>query len=175
MQKLSKTALKKRLASHSKAQLIDEIAELYSTFSEVRDYYQARFNPLDTEQLVEKYKAIIRKEFFPERGFGKARRSVARKAIGDYKKVSRDPVGVADLMLFFVEMGVRFTNEYGDIDEPFYNSMESMYYKAIQHMFKHELQHHFEERCREIVYQSANTGWGFHDTLSGIYYDAFGV
>jgi len=175
MQKLTKTLLKKQLERRSKEQLIDTIAELYGTFGEVQDYFQAQLNPVDTEELVEKYKSAIRKEFFPERGFGKARRSVARKAISDYRKVSRDPLGVAELMIYFVEMGVRFTNEYGDIDEPFYNSMESMYHKAVQYIFQHELQGHFDDRCRNIMYQSANTGWGFHDTLSEIYYEAFGL
>ena len=175
MPKLNKTELRKQLEQRSKKQLIDDIAELFGKFDVVQDYYEAKFNPIETAQLVEKYKIVIRKEFFPERGFGKARRSVARKAINDYKKVSRDPFGVAELMLYFVEMGVRFTNEYGDIDEPFYNSMESMYHKAIQHIFKHELQHHFDDRCREIMHSTGGIGWGFHDTMSEIYYEAFGV
>ena len=175
MPKLNKTGLKKQLESRSKAQLIDDIAELYSAFSVVQDYYQAKFNPVDREELVERYKAIIRKEFFPERGFGKARRSVARKAIVDYKKVSRDPFGVAELMLYFVEMGVRFTNEYGDIDEPFYTSMESMFHKAIQHIFKYDMQQQFETRCRQIMHNTRNTGWGFYDTISEIFYEFFEI
>jgi hypothetical protein len=40
---------------------------------------------------LEKYKAIIKKEFFPARGFGEARLSVARKAVMDYKKLSNSP------------------------------------------------------------------------------------
>jgi hypothetical protein len=55
------------------------------------------------------------------------RGSVARKAVSDYKKVSASKFGLADVMLYYVEMGVQFTNAYGDIDEAFYNSMESMY------------------------------------------------
>ena len=173
MKKISKSTLKQYLEQRSKKQLLDDIADLFTKFSVVQDYYQAKINPVDEEQLVQKYKTVIRREFFPERGFGKARRSVARKAVSDYKKVSGDPVGLADLMLFFVGMGVRFTNEYGDIDEPFYNSMESMYHKAVQHIFKHDLQYHFEDRCRDIVDHSAHTGWGFHDTLSEIYYEFY--
>jgi len=173
MKKITKRELTAYLGQRSKMQLCDDIADLFAKFPVVQDYYQARLNPVDEAQLVEKYKAEIEKEFFPQRGFGKARRSVARKAISDYKKVSGDPAGLADLMLFFVEAGVRFTNEYGDMDEPFYNSLESMFYKALQHIFKHGLPDHFEDRCRSIVYHSAHTGWGFHDTLSGILYDFY--
>lgn len=173
MKKMSKTILKQYLTQRSKDQLIDDIADLFIKFSVVQDYYQAKMHPVDEEQLLKKYKAVIEREFFPSRGFGKARRSVARKAISDYKKVSGDPVGLADLMLFFVETGVRFTNEYGDIDEPFYNSMESMYQKALQHIFKYDLQYHFDDRCQKIVSQSAHTGWGFHDTLSELFFEYY--
>jgi hypothetical protein len=40
-------------------------------------------------------------------------------------------------MLFYVEMGVRYTNQYGDINESFYTSMESMYENATKHISYH--------------------------------------
>ena len=173
MNNISKSTLKTYLNQRSREQLIADIADLFTKFRVVRNYYQARLYPVDEEQLVRKYKTVIQREFFPERGFGKARRSVARQAISEYKKVSRDPLGLADLMIFFVEMGVRFTNEYGDIDEPFYNSMESMYHKALQHIMKYAVQDTFELRCRKIVDDSYHTGWGFHDTLSEMFYEYY--
>lgn len=39
-------------------------------------------------------------------------------------------------MLFYVEQGVEFTNEYGDINEQFYISMEDMYERALKLMEK---------------------------------------
>ncbi len=36
-----------------------------------------------------------------------------------------------ELMLSYVEQGVKFTNTYGDIDERFYSSMATMYEKVI--------------------------------------------
>ena len=51
-------------------------------------------------------------------------------------------------MLYYVEMGVQFTNAYGDIDEAFYNSMESMYERAVKYIAQHGMCGHFEERCR---------------------------
>ncbi|PIE35467.1 hypothetical protein CSA56_04080 [candidate division KSB3 bacterium] len=173
MTNMTKRTLMAYLEQRSKEQLCRDIADLFTKFPVVQDYYQAKINPIDEALLVEKYKAVIEKEFFTNRGFGKARRSVARKAVSDYKKVSGDPVGLADLMLFFVETGVRFTNEYGDIDEPFYISMESMYQKALQHIFKYGLHYHFEDRCQRIVYNSAHTGWSFHDILSEIFYEFY--
>ena len=78
------------------------------------------------------YKARIRHEFFPARGFGAARLSVARKAIANYRKLSPPPASLADLMLFYVETGVQYTNTYGDINATFYRSMETMFQRAAR-------------------------------------------
>ena len=76
-------------------------------------------------------------------------------------------------MLFYVEQGVKFTNAYGDIDEPFYNSMESMYAKALELITKYDLKDVFYPRCRRIVDDTSGIGWGFHDTLGDLYDYAF--
>lgn len=78
-------------------------------------------------------------------------------------------------MLAYVEAGVQFTRQYGDIDEPFYNSMEGMFETAAKHITKHKLHDQFESRCRQIVKDASGTGWGFHDTLSEIYDEYFGA
>lgn len=83
--------------------------------------------------------------------------------------------GLADIMIFFVEMGVQFTNAYGDINEPFYNSMESMYERAIKFITDHGIQDMFKTRCKKIVEDTVNIGWGFHDGLSNLYSEFFGT
>ena len=125
------TALKRYLKARSKEELTGEISELFKKIPAVKDYYQVKLDPQAEGQVAEKYQKIIQDEFFPARGFGKARLAVARKAVNDYKKIAVSPASVADIRLFYVEQGVKFTNAYGDIDEPFYNSMEGMYEKAI--------------------------------------------
>ncbi len=72
-------------------------------------------------------------------------------------------------MLYYVEMGVAFTNEYGDIHEKFYSSMESMYEKALRVISEKQLEETFQNRCKQIVHETSDIGWGFHDTLSDIY------
>ena len=170
MTAITKTSVKAYLSQQPPEQLIADLLELFTKFPVVRGYYQAKLHPRNEERLLEKYKAAIRQEFFPERGTAQARRSVAKQAIAEYKSVSGDPAGMADLMLFFVEMGVEFTNAYGDMDEPFYNSMASMFYKALQHLVTCGLRERFNERCRAIAHGAAGCGWGFHDTLTELYY-----
>ena len=167
------TDLKQYLKKASKEDLIAEIAELYKRFDSVKDYYQVKLSPEADTQVSAKYKKIIEDEFFPKRGIGKARLSTAKKAVSDYKKVAETPLYVVDIMIFYVEQGIRFTNAYGDIDEPFYNSMESMYENALELVIKYNLQATFQERCRKIVKDTSHIGWGFHDGLSEIYSGAF--
>ena len=123
--KITLTTLKKHLKTCSQEELIEDIAELYKRFKPVKEYYQVQLSSGDDTQIIDGYKKTIRNEFFPSRGFGRAKLSVAKKALSDYKKVADSPSSVIDLMLFYVEQGVQFTESYGDIDEPFYYSMES--------------------------------------------------
>ena len=77
-----------------------------------------------TDRIEDKYKEIITNEFFPKRGYGKARLSVAKKAINDFKKISDKFSLIVEIMLHYVEQGVDFTDQYGDIDSPFYDSIK---------------------------------------------------
>ena len=173
MKPLTRSELKRFLQQLSKEQLIDHILELSRSFPPVQDFFQAKVQPADDAAVRQKYKEAIEQEFFPRRGYGEARLSVARKAVSDYKKVAASEAGVADLMLYYVEAGVRFTNAYGDINERFYLSMERMYASALAHITKHGLEEEFKPRCARIVENTSHIGWGFHDTLSEIYGDHF--
>lgn len=165
--------LKKYLKNCSQEELVNEISELFKKFPTVKEYYQIKLYPQSEEQVITQYKKVIENEFFPSRGFGKARLSVAKKAISEYKKVSQTPLGLIDMMLFYVEQGIKFTTEYGDIDENFYISMESMYEKALESINKYGFRDTFQKRCQKIVKDTSGMGWGFHDTLCDIYDEAF--
>lgn len=121
-------------------------------------------------EVLEKYKKIIKNEFFPARGFGKVRLSIARKAVNDFKKITNSKTELADIMLFYVENGVEYTNDYGDIDEAFYSSMESVYESALSHISKSNLEDEFYECCDCVVSATSGIGWGFHDGLCDIFY-----
>ena len=165
---MSTANLKKFLNTLSKEELIKHIIELDKKFKPVQEYYQL-FLTNDIEAVVRKYKLVIENEFFPQRGEPKMRFSVARNAILEAKKLGLPPEDMADLMLFYVETGVAFTIAYGDIDEPFYNSMESMYIQVLKFMSIEGLLGHFQIRAEAIVDRTADTGWGFHDTLGDFY------
>lgn len=161
--------LKRYLAARSQAELAKEIAELFKKIPAVKDYYQLKLNPRAEIEVLEKYKKTIRKEFATDPYPGQARLSVARKAVMDFKKITSSPASIADMMLFYVEQGVAYTNAFGDIDEPFYNSMESMYQTAAQWTAKHQLTDLFDRRFRLVLSETQHMGWGFPDALNDIY------
>ncbi|MCL5680051.1 MAG: hypothetical protein M1465_01785 [Candidatus Marsarchaeota archaeon] len=55
----------------------------------------------------------------------------ARRLISNFKKISKDEKLVLELMVFYVETGIRLGEKYGDLYEAFYTSMENMFYEII--------------------------------------------
>ena len=165
--------LKRYLASRSQAELVQDIAELFKRIPAVKDYYQVKLNPQAEDDVADRYKVIIRREFATDFVPGPGRLAIARKAVMDFKKVASSAAGVADMMLFYVEQGVAYTTAFGDIDEPFYNSLESMYKQAAQWVTRQHLQEVFLPRFQRILTDTDPMGWGFHDVLREMYQEFF--
>lgn len=73
-----------------------------------------------------------------------------------------------------MELGVEFTNTYGDISESFYSSVENMYRSVIDSVSKHkgpEIFNLLSKRLKAVVDDTSGIGWGFHDNLGDMYYD----
>ena len=172
MKNITISKLKKSLSGKSENQLLEEIINLFNKIPQVKEYYTLAFSEEGEELILDKYKGIITNEFFPKRGYGKARLSVAKKAMSDFKKISGKPPLIIDLMLHYVEQGVDFTDQYGDIDSPFYNSMGKMFEDALVLVKKHNLLSFFQKRSEEIV-NGACEGWGFKDGLADTYYEFY--
>lgn len=174
--------LKRYLKEASQPELISLIMDCYKMNDEVKKYFQMKLRPEETlTQLYEEAKRTIAYEFYPERGMPKMRLAQAKKAISEFSKLTDDFPKQIDLMLFYVEQGVSFTNDYGDIDERFYNSMASVYSQVVRKLIDHddvELYYYFHPRIEAAFHETSGCGWGFHDDLAYEYYelvDHFGV
>jgi hypothetical protein len=173
MKKFTITNLKKQLAQKTKEELIQEIATLCQTFSQVKEYYQAQ--GADIQELVKKYKDTIEKEFIEgkTRGLPKARFSVARKAVNDFKKLTSEPEPIADIMLTYVESLSWFNAEYAPDAEEFYTRPVDMFETILPLLKKHKLLEQFKPRVYNIVV-NATDGWGFRDALEERYEEVYG-
>ncbi|MHB8918235.1 MAG: DUF6155 family protein [Desulfocucumaceae bacterium] len=165
--------LKRYLLTKTDKELREEIVELFKANDKVKEYYFLKVKPDEEEILMNKYKEIIQNEYFPKRGIGRLRYSVLKKAISDFKKISSNPMCLAELMMTYVENGVEFTNTYGDIDETFYNNVANMYQKTVDYVLENNLQDVFEKRCRSAMEMSSDIGWGFGDFMQEYYYENF--
>lgn len=164
--------VKAELQSADKETLIKHISELYKKYKPVQEYFDFYVNPNEAE-IIEKYKEQVREGFYPKRGY-KLRLSISRKAINDFKKLGTSKAGLCDLLLYFVECGVEFTNAFGDIDESFYESVENTYSNALKTMKENGILNTFHDRASGIVKDSEETGWGFHDYLGDEYFEYYG-
>lgn len=171
MAKCKLTDLKRYLSNKNDSELKDEILELFKLYPNIKDYYSVKINSGNEEELLQKYKKIVKNEFFPDRGFGKLRFAILKQAISDFIKISRIPSNVADLLVYYVELGVDYTDSFGYMDDRFYNNLISVYEKALDYVSKEGLEEIFRERLREIMDKGdSRIAWGFSEDLGELYY-----
>ena len=159
--------VKSELQKADKETLIKHITELYKKYKPVQEYFDFYVNPNEAD-IIGKYKDQVREGFYPKRGY-KLRLSISRKAINDFKKLGTFKTGLCDLLLYYVECGVEFTNDFGDIDEAFYSSVENTYVDALKTMRKNGTLDKFHDRALKVLKDTDGMGWGFHDYLSDVY------
>ena len=165
------TDLKKELKKLDKENLIDIIADLYKKNKSVKEFLDFFVNP-NEQELFLKYKEKVYEAFYPKRG-DRFKISEGKKAISDFKKLEASNELVSELMLFYAETGVEFTNDYGDINESFYNSVVSGYSNALKLMKKENILDKFADRAKKILDDTSGIGWGFHDELGNEYYSFY--
>ena len=169
---MSLKKLKSKLAGMTREELEKEITGLYKRFANVKDYYDIKEeDPLDSK-IFNKALKTIGDQFYPARGYGRLNLAKARKAISDFKKLVKHPIPIAELMFHYIENGIRFTNDYGDIDERFYSSMESMFASLCKYVIKNGLSDIYKNKLNDLV-NEAPEGWGFRDSLTDTYYANF--
>jgi hypothetical protein len=165
------TEVKRELKKLDKDRLIELVGELYKKDKSVKEFFDFYVKP-DEKELFRKYRDKVFEAFYPRRGFGLKLRD-GKQAITEFKKFGPSTDLLADLMLFYVETGVKFTNEFGDIDEGFYSSLESTYSAALNLMKKENLLDKFAARAGKIVTDTSDIGWGFHDYLGSVHADFY--
>lgn len=129
-------SLKKYLSQFTKEQLIAQILELNKKYKDVKAYYDFSLAP-DISAEKEKAKSSVYKCFFPTWG-DKLRLKDAKKVISDFKKLDPNAASFADVMMYYVECGVKITNMCDDMDVPFYNSIGGMFKDAAKLIIENE-------------------------------------
>ena len=165
---MSKTALKKYLRELEKEALEEQIIDLYERFPEVKSFYDFAFNPKE-DKLMADARARISNEYFPiKRKRPRARRSVAQKLIRNFTTLGVDPVLLADLMLFNLETGQRFSLN-RRVNDAFYKSMLRSFAELVQHVAAHGLQGEFGNRLNTVYTHTQTREWEYKEDFDRIY------
>jgi len=170
---MGKLQLKQHLQSITQKQVIDIVLQLYDAKKEAKEWLDYYLQPDEITKL-EKYKKIIHEEFYPSTRSTwspKTRFAVCRKAISDFMKLQPRDEYLAELMVFYVETGCRFTYDYGDMWEQFYDVFERNFEATMKFLQKNNLIERFQPNLDNILKYSKDCGWGFSDAIKEIYYE----
>jgi hypothetical protein len=165
------SALRRHVATWDKPALLALVKDLYEAAADNRDFIQARCQSGESGgEILQKYRGKIVEQFYPARGEAKLRLSEARKAIRDYRKATGNVAGTAELLMTYVEQGAEFTNDYGDIDAQFYDSVESVLDELAALLMREarEMYPQLSERLARVERMTDGIGWGFHDYIGDV-------
>jgi hypothetical protein len=163
--------IKKELKKLDKDKLIDLVSDLYKKNKSVKEFFDFYVNP-DERKLFKKYQDKVFEAFYPRRGYN-FKLKEGKQAISDFKKLGPSAELLAELMLFYVETGVKFTNDYGDLNEQFYKSLATAFVESLTLMNKENLLYKFEDRVGTVVDDSRVIDWGFHNYLVQVWIDFY--
>lgn len=156
---MSKRDLKKYVSELNKAQLEEQIIELYDKFKEVKVYYDFVFNPKETN-LVREAKLKITNEYYPVRGKKpKMRRSIAQKFIKHFILLGVDAYIISDIMLYTLEIAQTLSSEKEIKQEAFYKSMLTSFQQSISFMIEKGILEDFKSRVVAIQEETNNQNW----------------
>lgn len=156
---MSKRALKQYLNELSKAELEEQIFELYGRLKEVKEFYDFVFNP-NEEKKMEEAKFKIAKEYFPiGKRKAKKRRSVAQNQIKEFIKLGVNPQLIGDLMLYNIEIAQTYNNENPITSDAFYKSMLKSFKEAVDYIDKNGLESAFNQRLDRLVDEVDRQNW----------------
>jgi hypothetical protein len=156
---MSKKDLKKYLSSLEKVRLEEQILELYNKFDNVKTYYNFAFDPKE-DKLIGEAKFKISKEYFPQnRRKAKARRSVAQNQIRHFLQLGVDPILIAGVMFFNIEIAQTFSADKHNVAEAFSKSMFRSFEQAVNYILQNELTSEFINRIYKIKDEAEVQKW----------------
>jgi hypothetical protein len=164
--------IRKELKKHDKDGLIDLIEYLYKNNKYAKEYLNFYINP-NEEELFSKYQTKVYEAFFPRVG-RKIRLGRGKKAIAEFKKYDPSKTLIADLMLSYVEYGVKYIHTNGKYTMTLSNSIAGVYHQVLTFMNDIEILDEFAERAKKVLNDPEDVGWGLNNDLLVIYTEFYG-
>jgi len=168
--------IKKRLKGKPEKELLSIMSGCYKLSDEVKYFLtcETSENNEELDRVFTELKGKMSSTFWATVSNGMPlgpKLKEARKIITDVKKITKDPTTIIDFMLLYVEHGIDFTLEYGDMWEGYYISVENMLDKAVKMILKNAIlldKDEYRDRIDEMVERTSRMGWGFNESLTDI-------
>lgn len=162
--------LKKRLSEFEKDSIIELIADLYKSTPAVKQVLNLQFTADYGQQLLDKAEKQLYKIFFPEdiirTGFSLKE---AKAVVSNFTKICADDELIARLNYHFAKNAVEFTNNFGDIDTPFYNALARHFANVTDIIASQpDLYDEFMPKLEDLKESTSVCGWGVYYELSDI-------
>ena len=144
-----KRDFKKYLDHLEEDELRAELTKLYARFPVLREYYVMELT--DPKKVIDKYKAGMRKAFFPTRGKGKRGRSASSKLIKAFGAVSIHPKDLVEMHFYRAELMTDYIGARRVDSEAFHASTVKTYADACAMAEREVLQDYFADGARRLA------------------------
>lgn len=119
---MAKTTLKKELEKQDPEELLRLLTEVARRFPVANMYLTMEFG-LESEKILEKYRKELKKEYFPTRGYGKARSSKVNRIIKEFCQVAAFQEDVLEMRWYQLQLALEYYMTYSRDYEPFLNNL----------------------------------------------------
>lgn len=166
---MRKSAFIKHLEELSEVELRLELARLYESIPEVRDYYKLDLgSEQDRKKVFDKAKKDITAKY-ATKSYRRPRRPRIQKVksiLSDMTKKSIFDYDMIDLHLFNVECAVFFMEEYRFSSQVIFNMINTSFSKSLLMIQDGILQDEFKDRCQAILESVKDIPEVFGETIS---------
>lgn len=167
--------LKKELKIMNVSELNELILDLYKSSTQVKEILSSKFiGDVYLEEALNTYKRKMLDEMYP-RGYRTPSLKNGKSLINDFKKFG-DTGSILDLMLYCVELGIRYIVDYGMMNQAFYDGLCRVYGEFIE-LFNHEgtedSYFKFKSRIESLLSITCDIGWGLGEYFMDVSGDFF--
>jgi hypothetical protein len=123
--------VKAELAKFDRPGLLALIQDLYAAGKDNQSFLHARFGL--GEDILKPYKETLDRWLWPDVLRNQDTSVVkAKQAISSYKKAVGDPIGLAELMVFYCERAAGYCRDVGYQDDSYFNALVRMFEQALK-------------------------------------------
>ena len=162
---MSKTKLKKELASMPREQMGELIVQIYDASKEAKAWLDFYLEP-DIAAFLEKYKKQIHTKFYGRNGKPrKAKFRDCNKLIATFRNIVQDSYPVCDLMLYFMETAFAVAALHRGYGEAHCRSLAKNFQKTLEFIAMSGLTSDFGPRIDKILRNAAKCGYGLEEEI----------